>query len=276
MFKVHVISDLEYGFNEETDPQDTVIPDVDLVIFNGNLGVIKRSILYANTLANKYPHIPMVFNFGEMERYWRVMPKFEYEGEDNMVIRLNNNQGWPKNLYWKDPRTDEPLLIKMPNGQTVSVFSVYGFPKIVSYTGNWEDTNWYRNYCVQFELKDNLETWEEKPKETSFVSHGAVPVWATQSWVNKKFEEMETRIRNWEINLQHFGILVTHLNPYNDPRFKNCTVSPYLIHMDRGLWVTAKTRVNNINYLGAKLYSNPGRGEFARSQVIEVDHGNNP
>lgn len=271
MFKVHVISDLEYGFNEETDPDDREIPDVDLVIFNGNLGVAKRSMLYAHKLAVKHPDIQFVYNFGEMERYFKVISKFEWEGEDNMAVRIANNESWPKNMHWKDPRTDDPLLITLRTGQVVSIFPIFGFPKINSYQGSWEDTYWYRNFCVQFEHKENVDSWPEKPKETSFVSHGVIPIWATQSWVNAKFEEMETKVRKWELGLKNFGILVTHINPYNDPRFQNCTVSPFLIHLNRGLWVTAKTRVNNINYLGAKLYSNPGRGSFARSQVIEVD-----
>lgn len=274
MFKVHVISDLEYGFHEETIIEDTVIPDVDLVILNGNIGTLKRSVLYAHEIANKYPNIPFVLNLGELERYWCRIPKFEFECEDSISIRVKNNKSWPKNLYWKDPRNDDPLLITLPNGQVVSVFPIYGFPKINSYEGSWQDSYWYRYYCVETAIKNN-EDWLEKPKDSSFVPHGPVPTWASQEWVNNKFEEMQTKIRKWELNLKHFGILVTHLNPYNDPRFENCSVSPFLIHLNKGLWVTAKTKVNNINYLGAKLYSNPGRGESARSQVIEVDTGDN-
>ena len=38
MTKIHVISDLDLGFNEFTDKIDEVIPeDIDLVILNGNL-----------------------------------------------------------------------------------------------------------------------------------------------------------------------------------------------------------------------------------------------
>lgn len=272
MFNVHVISDLEYGFNEPTHPEDEIIPpEADLVIFNGNLGIIKRSVLYAYTLALKHPDVQFVYNFGEMERYWRVMPKFEWEGEDNMAIRVAANKSWPKNLHWKDPRTDEGLIITLRTGQTISVFPVFGFPKINSYTGDWSDTYWYKNFCVQFEYKDHLDRWAEKPKETSYVSHGVVPIWFTQSYMNQRFTEMETRVRNWELNLKHFGILVTHINPFNDPRSENCSVSPYLIHLNKMLWVTAKTPVNGINYLGAKLYSNPGRGREARSKIISVD-----
>jgi hypothetical protein len=37
------------------------------------------------------------------------------------------------------------------------------------------------------------------------------------------------------------------------------------------MWITSHDRVNNINYLGAKLYSNPGRGLERRSEVIALD-----
>lgn len=273
MFKVHVISDLDYGYHEVTDPEDTIIPEVDLVILNGNLALSpKRSALYAHELANKYPNIPFVYNLGELERYWGKVGKFEYEIEDNLSVRINNNPTWPKNLYWKDPRTDDSLLITMPNGQVVSVLPLYGFPKINSYVGDWEDTYWYKYYCMESAML-SPEEWTEKPKDTSFVPHGHVPIWATQDWINKKFEDTERKIRKWELNLKHYGILVTQMNPYNDPRFENCSVSPYLIHLNKGLWVTGKTKVDNINYLGAKLYSNPGRGSLARSQIIEVNKG---
>jgi predicted phosphodiesterase len=66
MFKIHVISDLLYGFHEKTEPEDAVIPsDVDLVIFNGNLATnAKRSILYAYTMAKKYPDVQFVSVIG--------------------------------------------------------------------------------------------------------------------------------------------------------------------------------------------------------------------
>ena len=36
-FKVHLIHDLYYGFNEPTDPADLELPECDLVILNGNI-----------------------------------------------------------------------------------------------------------------------------------------------------------------------------------------------------------------------------------------------
>ena len=51
-FKVHVIHDLMYGFNEPTEFADTQLPDVDIVILNGNISVsAKRTMLYINELA---------------------------------------------------------------------------------------------------------------------------------------------------------------------------------------------------------------------------------
>jgi len=268
MFKVHVISDLNYGYNEHTDPEDETIPEgTDLVIINGNVGHIKRSVYYSSILATKYPAVQFVFNFGEKERYWQAINKFEYELEDNLAIRIANSNDWPKNLHWKDPRTDDPLLITLKTSQVVSVFPIYGFPYIHSYTGNWEDTHWYKNYLIDTKYIAHHD-WDPS---TGDLYRAAELRWATKEWINQKFIETEAKVKKWELGLKNYGILVTHLNPYNDPRFKNCTVSPFKFHLDKGLWVTAMTSVNNINYLGAKLYSNPGRGKLARSVSIDVD-----
>lgn len=269
MFKVHVISDLNYGYNEAASPEDEEIPlDVDLVIINGNIGQVKRSALYACNLATQYPNIQFVYNWGEKERYWQAILKCEDEPEDSMSIRIANSRDWPKNLHWRDPRSSDPLLITIQTSQIVSVFTTYGFPYIHSFTGDWEDTFWYKNYLIETECTDYHE-WSMKNQ--SGIYKGAELKWATKDWINKKFAEAEEKIKKWEVGLQNYGILVTHLNPFNDPHFKNCTVSPYKFHLDKGLWVTAREPVGNINYLGARLYSNPGRGKIARSNVIQVD-----
>lgn len=273
MFKIHVISDLLYGFHEPTEPADEILPpDVDLVIFNGNLATNpKRSILYAYTMAKKYPDVQFVYNLGMYERYWKMIPKYEYEREDNIAIRISSGGDWLPNLHWKDPRIEGGLIITLRTGQTIDVFPVYGFPKIHSFEGSWEDTFFHQNHSVCFHSKDAIEWWTDKPKETSYVSFGALPVWATKDWVNEKFDEINMRIKRWEVNLKHYGILVTHLSPYNDTRLSNCKVSPYEIHLNDRIWITAHDRVKNVNYLGARLYSNPGRGLERRTEVIELD-----
>ena len=72
-FKVHIIHDLLYGFNEPTSPEDLQLLDVDLVILNGNIGyTAKRSWHYAYQIAHLYPNIQFVFNDGYTERYQRI------------------------------------------------------------------------------------------------------------------------------------------------------------------------------------------------------------
>jgi len=272
MFNIHVISDLDYGYNEVTDPEDLILPEeADLVIFNGNIGRIKRVFLYMYELCDKYPDKQFVFNLGELERYHRILPKVPYEGEESLAIRMKNSNEWPKNLYWKDPRSTDELLIKLRNNQTISVFATYGFPKLHSYEGDWEDSYWYRNYCTAIKLKEELEQLEVKPKEYYDASYGQIPLWATPEWVNEQFKITDLSAKKWEENLKNFGVFITHLNPYKDSRLTKMTISPYNIHLENLVWITSNTKVKNVNYLGAKLYSNPGRGKLARSEYITVD-----
>jgi hypothetical protein len=266
MIKVHVISDLDLGFNEFTNPVDETMPDVDLVIVNGNIGNLKRSALYIETLCLKYPDIQFVWNLGELERYWRITGKFTGETEENIRFRKNTNPKWPKNLHWC---SDDRMFVTLRTGQTVDIFCTYGFPNIVSYKGKWEDTYWYKHYVSG--ITYNVDEYVEKPNNTSHVSHGSMPIWATQEWVNSNHTRVENLLRHWEADITGFKILVTHINPYNDSRFFNQSVRPYRIHLLDMLWVTSNNVVENINFLGAKLVSNPGRGSVARSKVVEVD-----
>ena len=276
MFKLHVISDLYYGYNEPTDLTDTIIPEnTDIVIINGNIGNLKRSMRFAHELCQKYPNIPFVYNLGETERYYEVIVKYEYEIEDNISIRIKNNDSWPKNLYWQDPRLDDSMLIKLANGYTISVFSCYGFPKINGVVGSWEDTYFFKNYMITSGNSDMILEYNEKqklPMEYQIYNGNChFPIWFTLDYVNKKYEETLVKVRKWELNLNTYGIFVTQLNPYNDTRYTNLNISPFLIHLDNLVWVTAKTTVNKINFLGAKLYTNVGRGINARSEFLIVD-----
>ena len=270
--KLHVISDTNYLPNEPDEQYN--IPESDIVIFNGNIAKswIKRSFAYAYKLAKLYPDVQFVYNLGEEEIYYFEISKYDYEIEDNILIRMNNDPSWPKNLHWKHSKDPNGMLITLRTGYTVDVFTMYGFPKIHSYVGHWEDTYWFKNYSMTTLQvhKENVVEFKDKPINTSNVSHGDVPVWATSEWINQKHLAEEEMLKKWELNLKHCPILVSHLNPFNDTRFANCKVSPHKFHLNGGTWITANTRVKNINYLGAKLYSNPGRGESVRSDYIEI------
>lgn len=266
MFKIHVISDLRLGFNEFADPVDETIPDVDLVVIAGNIGKAKRSALYVETLAKKYPDIQFIWLWGESELYFPGMPKFMGELEDSMKVRVKNTD-FPKNIHWCH---DDRMFVTLRTGQEIDVFCSYGFPRIMSYTGDWEDTHWFKYYAVEMQY-DTLD-FAFKPKETSNVQHGPVPVWATKEWINATHDRMWEKIRVWEREYTGFKLLVTHINPYRDTRCENQVVTPYRIHLNNMAWVTSDTPTY-VNFLGGKLIANPGRGIDCRSKVYEVDTG---
>lgn len=276
-FKVHIIHDLMYGFNEPTSPEDLQLPDVDLVILNGNIGYNgKRSWHYAYQIANLYPNIQFVFNDGYVERYQRIMDKCKYEYEDSMSVRQQQDKNWPTNLHWKDPRDEKGLLILLQTGQTIAVWPCFGFPNVVSYD-DWDSTWFYKNIAKGQIPVRTLES--DLLPNSDLKLYGDRIVWATPEWVKEKFLEQENKLRKWEteqIAYKYYGIVVTHLNPYKDPRLDNIKYSPYKMHLkgqpgdgDR-LWVTSHQE-KPVNFLGAKLCSNPGRGSIARGKVLEVD-----
>lgn len=267
---IHLISDLNLRFNEPC-PDEEILPDVDLIIVNGNIANnMKRTMLYLETVCKKYPTTQFVFNPGQNEsNFWRE--KNSGEGYLNLSVRKNSSQFWPKNLHY----SKEPMLVNLRDGSTIDLLCIYGFPRIHKIDGNWEETDWFKFYVQEFseDVDGSLvNRIYHKSMETSRVRHGLMAVYPGQEWVNKKHEEEWRLVKNWEIkSTTHFKILVTHINPYKDKRFNNLVVSPYQIHLLGGLWIGSNIEVNGINFLGSMLYSNPGRGKETREKIIGVD-----
>lgn len=263
MTKIHVISDLYLRFNEHSH-QEELLPDVDLVIINGNIGHIKRSMLYAETLCKKYPDIQFIYNLGETELY-HTMPKFYGEIQESLSIRRSTNSTWPKNLHW----CDKPQIIQCRNHAKFDVLCTYGYPKIHRVKTSWEDTRWSKFYVTDIIDDDDPSGKWYKPIETSNVRHGCIPVFANMDWVNAQHVIEHQQVKKWELEPTEHKLLVTHINPYMDDRTANQVTSPYLIHLNEGVWIGSNTQVNNINFLGSRFFSNPGRGP-ARQQIFSV------
>lgn len=264
MIKIHIISDLFLGFNEFSTEEEQ-IPDVDLVILNGNIGQLKRCMLYAETLCKKYPDTQFVVNLGQIE-YHSACPKYMGEIEESLNIRKTTNLGWPKNLHW----SLKPEIITLRNGTKVDILCLYGYPLIRSHSIPWEDTIWYKTYTMDiiYEFPES-GAWH-KPAGTSNVRHGYCPVFATKDWINKKHHEEWLIAQKWEIEVTCLKILVTHLNPFRDSRYEGQKVSPYSIHLQEGIWIGSDTPCNDIMFLGGRLFSNPGRGPDTRQKIITV------
>lgn len=267
MIKIHVISDLFLGFNEHSSEEE-VIPEVDLVVLNGNIGLLKRSMFHAEKLCHMYPKVQFLVNFGQLESY-PTIPKFIGELDESMQLRKTTQENWPKNLHW----SKEPQVITCDNGVKIDTYCVYGFPKVHKCDVPWETTVWYRNHVLEMTPNITEEGTWKKPKDTSPVEHGWAPKFPSIEDINKEHEKERRLIRAWELNYNTecaFKLLVTHLNPYKDSRCEGLTVSPYLIHLDKSIWITSNTECNGVQMLGSKLYSNPGRGSQRRQNVIVV------
>tara|TARA_R100000951_G_scaffold54485_1_gene45819 strand:- start:635 stop:1453 length:819 start_codon:yes stop_codon:yes gene_type:complete len=270
-FKVHLIHDLNYGFNEPTEAADLELPDCDLVILNGNLAQSgKRSIYYSFELCSRYPNIQFIFNEGYNERYLGQSDKWEYEHENNMSFRAKQD-AWPQNLHWKDPRSPDGLEILLQTGQTISVWPAFGFPNVVKYNSDWEDTWFYCNICEGQIPVYKLES--DILPGTDLKIFGDIDKWASEEFIKQKYTEQHNMIRDWEtkqIADKYYGILVTHISPYNDVRLEGISYTGYNIHLHNRIWAT--THINKkVNYVGADLVSNPGRGSGPRGKVLEVD-----
>lgn len=266
MIKLHIISDLYLGHTQHADPIEYSIPaGVNLIIINGNLGSGKRSMFHAEAIAHKYPNIPIVYNLGQSEKYNEI-PKLANEVENGLLNRRQHNIGWPKNIYY----SIDNIELTLEGGSQVDILCTYGFPKIHSYTGVWEDTEWFKNYVADVTL-DHTDPRVDKIKGVTNTCRGYIPVWATMDWINEQHFREEAKVKKWELNQTSYKILVTHINPYNDIRLKNQIVSHYQIHLNNMLWVTSNQKIENLKFSGARLVSNPGLGEEARSHVVTID-----
>lgn len=265
MANVHIISDLYLEYNENSESEQILPPETDLVIFNGNIGKhIKRGFLYIETMCKLYPEVQFVVNPGSQELY-ATFDKFVNEVYEGLILRRDNNANWPRNLHFND----KSMIITLKNGTQVDVLCQYGFPYIHSCHIDWEDTTWFRNHCK--EIVYGLDQIEPHiPSNTSRVLHGAMPIFATMQDINLLHRKELDIVRQWETTPTVIKILVTHINPYKDSRCDGCKVTPYNIHLEKGYWIGSDTPVDGVLFMGSQLYSNPGRGVNARSKVFKI------
>lgn len=240
---------------------------MDLVILNGNNGAIKRSMLYAETLCKKYPTTQFVCNYGETELYSCMADKDMNEIRDKTLKRQISNTTWPTNLHYQYGTN---MIIECRGNKKIDILTLYGFPKIITYTGDWKDTIWYKYYPkeVSYDLVKNVF----KPDTTSDVRHGAIGIPADLEHINHLYQDEFNLAKKWEItNNGCYKILVTHINPLQDLRLSTQKYSPFNIHLDKtGTWLTANNECNGVRFVGGKLYANPGRGIDKRNKIITI------
>ena len=177
MINVHVISDYYLGFNEFTTTIDEDLPESDLVIVVGNMGLIKRSMLYVEHLCKKYPAKQFIINVGRTED--GLHQKNNTELSDGLTTRQMISEFWPSNLHYGHKK---PIALTIKE-QKLEILCLHGFPHIVDESvdvNKWKSTSWYK-YATHGITVDQAEF---KLKEAADIYHGWFPKFSIDDILN--------------------------------------------------------------------------------------------
>lgn len=263
MIKIHTISDYYLGFNEFTNDIDETLPECDLVIVIGNMGTIKRSMIYVEYLCKKYPEKQFIVSMGRSE------DGLHRKNDNEIIDGMNNRQLlsdlWPKNLRYEH---NKPIRLTI-NDRKIEVMCFHGFPHITEETIDdsiWKSTQWYK-YASHGVTKDPNEF---KHKDASDVYHGWFPKYSTPERCRVDHNIEYEIIKRWVENKPEdtTQILVTALYPKNDPCMGDIEYTMYP-GIKPDVWIASgvQSEDRSDNHI---LYGNPGRSESARKAVLVI------
>ena len=263
MIKVHVISDFYLPFIEFSTETDVSLPECDLVVIAGNMGQIKRVMVYVESLCRKYPDKQFIFNTGRTED--GLHQKNNTEMSDGLTNRQSLSNFWPKNLHYG---FQKPISLTI-NDQKIEVLCFHGFPYIAEDNIDdsiWKSTQWYKyaTHGVTYDQK------EFKHKDAADIYHGWFPKFSTVERCREDHDLEYDIVKQWLNNAPSdvTKILVTALFPKNDPCLEGIDYTMYP-GINPDVWIasgrTLEDRTNN--YV---LYGNPGREQSAREAVLMI------
>jgi hypothetical protein len=263
MITVHVISDYYMGIHEFTNSVDEDLPESDLVIVVGNMGQIKRSMLYVETLCKKYPSKQFIINVGRTED--GLHQKNDTELSDGLTTRQLISEFWPKNLHYSYRK---PITLTI-NERKIDLLCLHGFPHIIEESVNdatWKSTSWYK-YATHGVTFDQSEF---KLKEAADVYHGWFSKFSTPERCREDHAIEHGIVNEWlhDKEADTTKILVTALGPDADPCLTNIDYVMYP-NSDPDIWIASGRPIENrTNH--TMLYSNPGRSDSARKSVLII------
>lgn len=238
---VHPISNLNLRFHEFTDPTDEVIPDgTDLVVFCGGISNrLKRSLLYCETLAEKYPNVDFILNTSPIEYHTEVPDILD----SAMRVRYENLQF--SNLYYSQDAFDY---------KDYDVLTLVGWPKV-----------------SQIPERLSKIFGEPAPK---YLSDGECVnknfrYFISLAEMNAMHEIEYSKLVNW---LAHDSgkqkILITGTAPVGDPYSTDYTLYGDL-DLSGVTWIHGGSEYSDANQNAIRLICNPGRGDpRARTFII--------
>lgn len=237
---VHPISNLNLRFHEFTDSSDEVIPaNTDLVVFCGGLSNrIKRSLLYCESLAEKYPNVDFILNSSPIEYHTEVPDIL------NSAMRIRyENLKFP-NLYYSQEsfeykNYDILTLVGWPSVSNIpeKLKKIFGKPA-PKYLSDGECINRNFRYFMTVEEMEVLYQFEY------------------------------TKLKQWlATDMGKDKILITGTAPYDDPYSIN-----YTIYQDLDLsgitWIHGGSDIYDKHENGTRLICNAGRGHPRKNTFI--------
>jgi len=228
---VHVISNLDLRFHEFNSEEDECIPDgVDLVVFCGGFSNrMKRSLLYCETLVQKYPDTKFVLNMSTIDHFMEV-PDILYSA---MRVRYENSP--LKNLYYsKDSFEIEGY----------DILTLIGWPKVN-------------------EVPADLEKVFGKPRprylKDGECCNNQFRYFVTTEEMNAFYAQEREKIEQWLANdTGKQKLLITGTSPKNDPY-----LGEYSLYEDLDLsgiiWIHGGSEAYDKIENDIRLICNPGR-----------------
>lgn len=229
---VHVLSNLDLKFHEFTPEVDEVIPDaVDLVIFCGGFSNrMKRSLLYCETLVEKYPDIRFIMNMAPIDHNTEV-PDILYSG---MRVRYENS-----------PLTNLHYSKKSFVVDDYDILTLVGWPKINE---------------IPHKLERVFGTPRPRYLKDGECCNTKFRYFVTLEEMNAFYEQERVVLEKWLAeDTGKQKILITGTAPFNDPY-----AGEYTLYEDLDLsgivWVHGGTETHDKTENGTRLICNPGRG----------------
>lgn len=237
---IHPISNLNLGFHEFTNPVDEILPEeIDLVILCGGFSDrMKRSLLYCETMIEKYPNIKFILNTGPID-YNTEVPDILYTA---MRVRYENTS-IPNLYYSRDPfildNYDVLTLVGWPKVENVpeKLSKVFGEPR-PKYLSDGECCNVKFRYFV------------------------------TTDEINQFHNQEYLKIKKWLAeDSGKQKLLVTGTSPTDDAYATNYSLYDDL-DLSGVIWVHGGTSVYDTSMNGTRLICNPGRNTSRQNTFV--------
>lgn len=241
--RIHVYSNINLRYFEFANPIDEQVPDCDLIVVAGSISdSIKRSLLFQETIS-VISNTPLIVNYSLTEF---SKGDFYYDNVCATTVRYQMTKD--TNCYYNH---DSDIKLDNP---AVDVLAISGWPYIES-----EEElaiSPLRKYVYKVVWNNML--YNEKNELIGHIQHNTL----TREEINNLHNADRKRIENWlDQSITTPRLLVLGGN------FKQLLAGFDLTGVTV---ITTADAFIDCEFQNGRLYSNPGSGQIARSNILTV------